>query len=135
MIEFDLLTVGNDCVFGSYVKIYASDETEVIPITLADNANVLDHTVLLPGVKVGKEAICGTYTIGPKNYQFPDYSVSTGSQNGEPIQLRKRLGDIAGKNSGLPEDERQMVLLARSRNKSTFSRLLFNFWVSICVVL
>ena len=134
IVEYDLLSVGDDCVFGSGVKIYASDEVEAIPITLANNANVLDHSVLLPGVKVGKEAITGTYTIGPKNHHFPDFSVSTGCQNGEPILLRKRLGDIAGKNSGLPEDERQMVLQARSRHKSTCCWLFFNLWVILCVI-
>ena len=135
MIEHDLLTVGNGCVFASRVKLFASDEQEVIPITIADNGNVLDHTVLMPGVKVGKEAICGGSTIGPKNHKFPDFSVSTGNKNGEPILLRRRFGDIAGKNSGLPEEERQMVVLARSRHKSTLSWLLYNVWVVLCVAI
>ena len=134
IVEYDLLSVGDDCVFGSRVKIYASDELEAIPIIIQDRANVLDETVLLPGVNVGKEAICGTCTIGPKNHNFPDFSVSTGSQNGKPILLRKRLGDIAGENSGVSEDEKQMVLQARSRHESTFCWLIFNMWVVLNVI-
>lgn len=135
MIEYDLLEVGNDCVFGSRVKLYASDDTEAIPIVLSDNANVLDRSVLMPGVKVGKEAICGTYTIGPKNHEFADFSISTGSRKGEPILLRKRLSGIEGNNSGLSECERQMVLLARSRHKSTLCWLLFNAWVVLSAII
>ena len=90
MIDYDLISIGDNCVFGSMVKFYAADDNEALPIQVQDHACVLDNSILMGGVVVGKEAVLGSCTLGPKDHRFADFSTSTGNQNGQPILLRKR---------------------------------------------
>ncbi|MEM7236179.1 MAG: hypothetical protein AAF517_28705, partial [Planctomycetota bacterium] len=58
-----------------------------------------------------------------------------GNQNGAPLLLRQRPGYLESDSSGLPEDERELVRLARKRHHSTKTWLAFNAWVALNVLL
>ena len=59
-VEFDLISVGDEVVFGSCVVLHPSDEEEDAMIVVEEGANVLDHSTLLGGVVVEKRAVTGT---------------------------------------------------------------------------
>mmetsp|Transcript_32445 Transcript_32445/g.109338 ORF Transcript_32445/g.109338 Transcript_32445/m.109338 type:complete len:92 (+) Transcript_32445:223-498(+) len=69
-VEYDLVFIEDEVVFGSCVALIPADEEEDVRITLRQSSNVLDHTVLLGGVTVGKGAVTGSCTFGPKNHFF-----------------------------------------------------------------
>ena len=52
MIDYDLISIGDNCVFGSMVKFYAADDNEALPIQVQDHACVLDNSILMGGVVV-----------------------------------------------------------------------------------
>ena len=56
-VEYDLLDIGDEVVFGSCVVLAPSDDAEDLPIRIDDGANVLDHSVLLGGVTVERRAV------------------------------------------------------------------------------
>ncbi|MDH3913231.1 MAG: amino acid adenylation domain-containing protein [Rhodospirillales bacterium] len=134
-VEYDMVTVGDNCMFGAGVTLVTSDDEETLPIVIGRRANVLDTCCLMPGVTVGEGALCGSSTLGPKGHSFPAFSVWTGNQGGAPILLRQRAGDIEIDHAGIPEDERAMVAQARRRHGSTGVWLRFNLWVVLSAIL
>jgi hypothetical protein len=83
--EYDLLTVGDDVVFGSRSVVLASDADESLPVVLEDGAMLADRCVLLPGVVLGRQAVLGSGGIGPKSFTFPPGSAWVGCQDGRPV--------------------------------------------------
>ena len=120
-VEYDLLDIGDEVVFGSCVVLAPSDDAEDLPIRIDDGANVLDHSVLLGGVTVERRAVTGTCTLGPKRHVFPATSISTGRVRGAPVLL-KFQGDVEDGTSKLPEADRERVLeaLAAHRDPAVF---------------
>ena len=80
-VEYDLLDIGDEVVFGSCVVLAPSDDAEDLPIRIDDGANVLDHSVLLGGVTVERRAVTGTCTLGP-----PDLSLNQARLPGDVHQ-------------------------------------------------
>ena len=70
VIEFDLLTVGDDVTFGSRSLILCSDTLELAPVTLAAGSMLADRCVVLPGVTVGRSATLGSGSLAPAHAQF-----------------------------------------------------------------
>jgi amino acid adenylation domain-containing protein len=128
-IEHDMVTVGDNCMFGAGVTLVTSDDEETRPIMIERGANVLDTCCLMPGVTVMEGALCGSSTLGPKGHTFPAHSVSTGNRGGTPVLLRQRKDDIAADPSGIPSDEQTLIARARQRHASTRSWLGYNLWV------
>eukprot|EP00899_Mesostigma_viride_P029467 jgi/Mesvir1/9705/Mv12179-RA.4 len=98
LVELDLLEVGDDVVWGSRCIVMACDAIEALPVRIEAGANVADRCVILPGVSVGRNAVLGTGTLGPKNFTFPPNSVYVGSYHGRPIELK--AGDPLPTKSG-----------------------------------
>ncbi|KAJ8613584.1 hypothetical protein CTAYLR_006155 [Chrysophaeum taylorii] len=122
-VEFDLVEVGDEVVFGSCVALvpYLPGCGASKKISIRRGANVLDHAVLLPGVIVEEAAITGTDTLGPRDWVFPAGTVSTGRVKGEPVTL-KFSGDVEAGTSRLPAKDKARVLkaLRRHRDPATF---------------
>ena len=137
VLEFDLLTVGRDCVFGSNVTVCPSDHVENRRVIMQQGAQVLDHSTLMPGAIVGRGALCGSSTIGAKFYKFPPLSISTGNQQGKPVQLRLLTGDpnSEGGLSHLPPAEREMALQALANHRDTTRWAMFNVFNVLTVML
>lgn len=88
LIEFDLLTVGNDVIFGSRSRILCSDAREYAPVTIDDGAMCGDNCVILPGAHIGRNAILGTGGLLAKHFNLAHGSIWYGSYNGNAIKLR-----------------------------------------------
>lgn len=88
IVEFDLLTVGNDVVFGAKSHIVCGDAKECAAVTIDDGAMCADNCVLLPGSRIGRDAILGTGGLLKKGFHLADGSIWYGSYNGNAVMLR-----------------------------------------------
>jgi len=133
IVEFDLLSVADDVVFGSNVVINCSDDMDQQPIVLETECNVLDHTCLMPGTRVCRLAVTGSYTLGPKGHVFAPTSISTGSVGGKPLLL-KFQGDIDAGTSNLPEAEQDNIRAAKAKHHDPWNFLSFNMFNIVSVM-
>ena len=124
-VEFDLIEVGDEVVFGSCVVLAPADDADASIIKIDHGANVLDHSVLLGGVVVERHAVTGTCTLGPKDHVFPATSISTGRVRGAPVLL-KYQGDVEAGTSKLPERDRDRVLAALAAHRDPVTFYAFN---------
>ncbi|KAI8078628.1 uncharacterized protein BX664DRAFT_342329 [Halteromyces radiatus] len=88
VVEYDLLTIGDDVVFGSRSFIQCSDTTESIGISIGDGAMIADNCVLLPGSQVGRRAVLGSGGLLKKNFRIEDGSTWFGSFNGNAVKFK-----------------------------------------------
>ena len=88
-VEFDLIEVGDDCVFGSRSYFMPCDAEYAAPIIMGAGAMIADRCVLLPGTNVDKLATLGSGTLGRKDGYYPKGSTWIGNRNGEAVQLEK----------------------------------------------
>jgi hypothetical protein len=110
LIEFDLLTVGDDVVFGSRSYVLCSDADESAPVTLAAGAMVADRCVLLPGVTIERNAVMGSGALAKAGATYPPGCTTIGSVSGDCVLLDpglKKNGavdeDTGGAVSGVPD--------------------------------
>ena len=59
IVEYDLLEVGDDVVFGSRSVILTSSATRSAPVVFEAGSMVADRCVILPGVRLGRGAVLG----------------------------------------------------------------------------
>ena len=85
--EHDLLSVGDDAVFGSRSVVLTSDREESVPVRIGDGCFVADRCVLLPGVEMKRNSTLGSGSLGPKNFTAPPGSVFVGSEGNKPVRL------------------------------------------------
>ncbi|KAL5333336.1 hypothetical protein BJX70DRAFT_381365 [Aspergillus crustosus] len=85
--DFDLVSVGNDVVFGSRSYIVTSDGSGRARVAIGDGAMVGDRAVVLPGVTIGEMAMVGSGSLLGRNGFFPPDTVWTGSKGGNAIQF------------------------------------------------
>ena len=85
--EHDLLSVGDDAVFGSRSIVLTSDREESVPVRIGDGCFVADRCVLLPGVEMKRNSTLGSGSLGPKNFTAPPGSVFVGSEGNKPVRL------------------------------------------------
>ena len=87
VVEYDLLSVGDDCVFGSRSTFMCGDALENAPIELRAGSNVADRCVLLPGVTLGTNACLGSGALAAKSTTYGPGCVTVGSWQGETVVL------------------------------------------------
>ncbi|ORZ14195.1 hypothetical protein BCR42DRAFT_492821 [Absidia repens] len=88
VVEYDLLTIGDDVIFGSRSHILCSDANESLPISIGDGAMMADNCVLLPGSSIGRHAVLGSGGLLKKNFGIADHSTWFGAFNGNAIKFR-----------------------------------------------
>jgi len=113
--------------------INCSDDMDQQPIVLETECNVLDHTCLMPGTRVCRLAVTGSYTLGPKGHVFAPTSISTGSVGGKPLLL-KFQGDIDAGTSNLPEAEQDNIRAAKAKHHDPWNFLSFNMFNIVSVM-
>jgi len=86
-IDFDLIEVGDDVIFGGRSHFMACDASNARPIRIEAGAMVADRCVLLPGCTVGRNAMLGSGGLGPADTKLPADSLWVGSHRGKPIEL------------------------------------------------
>merc|ERR1719502_593673 len=89
LVEFDLLTVGDDVTFGSRSVYMCSDAKDQAPIVIGAGAMVADRCVLLPGVTIERNAVLGSGGLGKKGFTYTAGSVWVGSRHNNAVQLEK----------------------------------------------
>ncbi|KAK3270755.1 hypothetical protein CYMTET_20863 [Cymbomonas tetramitiformis] len=89
-VEHDLITVEDNVTFGSKVVLHPADEEVNERIYIEEEANVLDHCLLMPGARVQREAMLGTYSLAAKGATFAPGSIHTGNENGNAVYLRQQ---------------------------------------------
>ncbi|KAJ5959588.1 AMP-dependent synthetase/ligase [Penicillium vulpinum] len=86
-VDFDLIEVGNDVVFGSRSTLVTSDGYGRDRIVIGDGTMVGDRVVALPGATIGRQAMIGSGALLRRNGDYPANTVWTGSKGGEAIQF------------------------------------------------
>jgi acetyltransferase-like isoleucine patch superfamily enzyme len=71
LVEYDLLEVEDDVVFGSRSSILCADALEAAPIRIQSGANVSDRCVLLPGCTIGRNATMGSGSLCSRGTAYP----------------------------------------------------------------
>lgn len=68
-----------------------ADAEETGRVVIGDGAMVADRCVLLPGVRVGRNAVLGSGTLAPKGFEAPAGSVWLGSSGGQATLWQVRI--------------------------------------------
>eukprot|EP01038_Epipyxis_sp_PR26KG_P009637 gene9637-12976_t len=87
IVEYDLLTIGDDVVFGSRSAVLTSSRTCSKPVKFEAGCMIADRCVILPGVTIGKGAILGSGSIAHEDFEAPMGSVWVGSRYGRPVNV------------------------------------------------
>eukprot|EP00960_Hanusia_phi_P006958 197929-Hanusia_phi.AAC.12 len=87
LVEYDLLEVGDDVVFGSRSIIMTADGEDCAPIRIEAGANVGDRCVLLPGCVIGRNVVFGSGGLAMKNTEYEAGSKWVGCRFGKPMLL------------------------------------------------
>eukprot|EP01126_Amoeba_proteus_P060536 TRINITY_DN8015_c0_g1_i10.p1 TRINITY_DN8015_c0_g1~~TRINITY_DN8015_c0_g1_i10.p1 ORF type:complete len:575 (+),score=106.02 TRINITY_DN8015_c0_g1_i10:140-1726(+) len=85
VIEFDLLKIDDDVVFGSRSVVMASTAEYSSPVHIQAGAMVADRCLVLPGVTVGKNAVLGSGCLTQANTHYKPGSIHLGSSKGAPV--------------------------------------------------
>jgi acetyltransferase-like isoleucine patch superfamily enzyme/acyl carrier protein len=94
--DFDLVTVGNDVVFGSRSHLVTSDGYGRAPVVIEDGAMVGDRSVVLPGASIGREAMIGSGALLRRNGEYAPNTVWTGSKRGDAVQFPSTAATTTG---------------------------------------
>ncbi|CAI7564259.1 unnamed protein product [Penicillium crustosum] len=117
-VDFDLIEVGNDVVFGSRSTLVTSDGYGRDRIVIGDGTMVGDRVVALPGATIGRQAMIGSGALLRRNGEYPANTVWTGSKGGEAIQFPSStttstaptiVGDGSSSPSSSSEDEKTPI--------------------------
>ena len=87
IVDYDLLEVGNDVVFGSRSIIMTRSAERAATVVIGDSAMLADRCVVLPGATLFKGSVLGTGALARENYNYPMGSVWVGSQQGNAVPV------------------------------------------------
>jgi acetyltransferase-like isoleucine patch superfamily enzyme len=87
LVEYDLLEVGDDVVFGSRSVILTSTASRSARVVLEAGSMVADRCVILPGVILGRGAVLGSGSLAGEDMKIPVGSVWVGSRAGAAINV------------------------------------------------
>jgi len=105
VVDYDLLEVGNDVVFGSRSVIMTRSTERAATVVIGDSAMLADRCVVLPGATLAKGSVLGTGALARENYHYPMGSVWVGSTKGNAVAVfpedtslkSRKLGSAFGK--------------------------------------
>nr|AYF56487.1 nonribosomal peptide synthetase 11147 [Ostreopsis cf. ovata] len=89
-VEYDLLTIETDVVFGSAVLLVNTAGGFSRSITLRRGACVLDHSCVMPGTVVPEGALLGSFTVVPSGQSLEAMTVYMGNEQGKCVKLFQR---------------------------------------------
>jgi acyl-coenzyme A synthetase/AMP-(fatty) acid ligase/carbonic anhydrase/acetyltransferase-like protein (isoleucine patch superfamily)/acyl carrier protein len=102
---FELLEIGDDCVFGSRSSLINGTTDRWEKIILCAGANVADNCVVMAGTVVGKNAVLGSNSISPEGTYLPAGSVWFGSNGCTPTCLEQGTGGNEIQYGSLDEED------------------------------
>ncbi|KAJ7582266.1 AMP-dependent synthetase and ligase [Mycena floridula] len=83
--EPEMLSVGDDVVFGSRSELFTNDAEGTGRISIDDGAMIADRVVLLPNTHIGRKTVMGSGALGKRDTIYADGSTWMGCENGEAI--------------------------------------------------
>jgi len=101
-VEYDLLEVGDDVVFGSRSVMLTSTRTRAGCIRLEAGTMVADRCVLGPDVHLRRGSVLGSGSYAPMGLECPIGSVWVGSQEGRPLNVSPTDPTFATKDTLTP---------------------------------
>merc|ERR1719282_847058 len=81
-VEFDLIHIEHDVVFGSSVLIVNTVHGVSRPVNLRRRSCILDHSCVVSGVSVPEGALLGSFTVVHKDTKLEPMMVYTGCEGG-----------------------------------------------------
>lgn len=96
-VDFDLLEIGDDVVFGSRSCIICQGTLGARRVRIETGSMVADRCVILPGCTVGEQALLGSGSTGPADTRMKPKSVWIGSRRGSPVEapsLARSNGEV-----------------------------------------
>lgn len=87
IVEYDLLEVGNDVVFGSRSIVLTSTKIRSAKVIFEDGSMIADRCVILPGVIVRRAAVLGSGSLAHEDMDVPVGSVWVGSTQGSAVNV------------------------------------------------
>jgi acetyltransferase-like isoleucine patch superfamily enzyme len=85
--DFDLITVGDDVVFGSRSHITTSDSFGSEVVRIGNRAMIADRVVLSPGAIIGENTVLGSGAFINRNQNCAPNSVWVGNRKGSAVCL------------------------------------------------
>ena len=95
LVEYDLLEVQDDVVFGSRSAILCADAHAAAPIRIEAGANVSDRCVLMPGCVVGRNTVMGSGSLTARGACYAAGSKWVGSKGGKAVMLQSGTDEAA----------------------------------------
>jgi len=82
------VVIGNNVQVGSHCSIYSASTIDKTSgkVILEENCKIGSHSVIMPGVKVGKNSLVGAFSF--VNKDIPDNTIAFGI----PIKSIKKIG-------------------------------------------
>ena len=102
IVEYDLLEVGDDVVFGSRSTFKTCSGNKSDRIVLEDGCMIADRCIILPGVTVGRCAVLGSGSLAREDMKFPVGSVWVGSRHGEAVMVKPEDLSVSTKSTLTP---------------------------------
>ena len=85
IVEYDLLEVGDDVVFGSRSIVMTSSACSSSRVVFDAGSMVADRCVVLPGVVLRKGCVLGSGSLAPEGFEGPVGSMWVGSRAGSAV--------------------------------------------------
>jgi acetyltransferase-like isoleucine patch superfamily enzyme len=85
IVEYDLLSVGDDVVFGSRSVVMTSTAESSSRIVFEAGCMVADRCVVLPGVRLRRGCVLGSGSLAPEGFEGPMGSMWVGSKGGSTV--------------------------------------------------
>ena len=129
MQDFELLSIGDNVVFGSRSHILTSDGLGSQKVEIGDNAMVADRVIILPGTTLGKNTVLGSGAVTRRDTSYPAGTVWVGCKQGSAVcltsedqstsfggstTLRSSAASIRSNDSKLTAYSRQSTLSSQS---------------------
>lgn len=88
-MEYDLVDIGDDVVFGSRSHLVGSDGFGSNRVKIGNGAMVSDRCIVLPGVTIGDQAVLGSGAMTKRDKTYEAGSTWVGCKKGEAVCLSK----------------------------------------------
>lgn len=102
IVEYDLLEVGDNVVFGSRSVILTSTTKSSKKVIFEPGTMVADRCVILPGVVLQRGAVLGSGALAAEDMVLPTGSVWLGSQGGKALNVAPPDPSYAVKDTKTP---------------------------------
>lgn len=96
VLEYDLIDIGDDVVFGSRSVLMTRSIHRSAPIVIKNNAMLADRCLMLPGSTLSQGSVVGTGGLVSEGSVIPVGSVWVGSKGGQAVNVVPEDNSVKG---------------------------------------